>query len=212
VQNLKMLRGLCVVGLGLLAVGTVHAGVATDRLNAFFAEQGTLRAAFVQTVEGAAFSQPQESRGILVMQRPGKFRWDYQQPYAQQIVADGKDLWVYDVDLEQVVVKPQDEALGDTPALLLSGGGSVASRFEVTELAAQGDGLSWVQLTPKQKDSGFSEIRLGFGKHDLQRMVLKDNFGQVTRLRFSKMEHNVSVPPATFHFVPPKGVDVVGKP
>jgi outer membrane lipoprotein carrier protein len=195
----------------LMAAAQAEAGTAMDRLDAFFAEEGALRAEFVQTVQGAAFAQPEESRGVLIMQRPGKFRWDYQQPYQQQIVADGKRLWVYDVDLAQVVVKPMDEALGDTPALLLSGGGAVAERFEVVELAGQGDGLAWVQLTPKQADTGFSELRLGFGKMDLERMELHDSFGQVTHLAFSKMERNVKVPADTFRFVPPEGVDVVGE-
>lgn len=204
--------GLCWPWLGIFLFATaVQAGEATDRLSAFFAEKGALRADFVQTVQGAAFAQPEESRGVLIMQRPGKFRWDYRQPYQQQIIADGKRLWVYDVDLEQVVVKPMDEALGDTPALLLSGGGSVTDRFDVTELPDQGDGLAWVQLVPKQADTGFSELRLGFDKQDLQRMELRDNFGQITRLAFSHMQRNVDVPPATFHFVPPKGVDVVGE-
>jgi len=198
-------------GVLLMVATPALAGKATERLDAFFAEKGALRAEFVQTVEGAAFAQPEESRGVLIMQRPGKFRWDYRQPYQQQIVADGKRLWVYDVDLEQVMVKPMDEALGDTPALLLSGGGSIAERFTAAELGDQGDGLAWVTLTPKQADTGFSELRLGFGKRDLERMELRDNFGQITRLAFSKMERNVRVPPETFRFTPPEGVDVVGE-
>lgn len=195
-----------------LSAAAALAGEATDRLTAFFAEKGALRADFVQTVQGAAFAQPEESRGVLIMQRPGKFLWDYQKPYQQQIVADGKHLWIYDVDLEQVVVKPMDEALGDTPALLLSGGGSITERFEVTEQGEESDGLVWVRLVPKQADTGFNELRLGFGKHDLERMELTDGFGQVTRLAFSNMQRNVKVPADTFHFVPPEGVDVVGDP
>lgn len=195
----------------LMVAAQAVAGTATERLDAFFAEKGALRAEFVQTVTGSAFAQPEESRGVLIMQRPGKFRWDYQKPYQQQIVADGKRLWVYDVDLAQVVVKPVDEALGDTPALLLSGGGKIAERFAVTELGDQGDGLAWVQLIPKQTDTGFSELRLGFGKRELERMELKDSFGQLTRLAFSNMQRNVKVPADTFRFVPPEGVDVVGE-
>lgn len=194
----------------LLLATSAQAGKATERLNAFFAEEGALRADFVQTVQGAAFAQPEQSQGVLIMQRPGKFRWDYRQPYQQQIVADGKRLWVYDVDLAQVVVKPMDEALGDTPALLLSGSGLLAERFDVAELGEQGDGLDWVQLIPRQVDTGFNELRLGFGKRDLERMDLKDNFGQVTRLVFSNMQRNVKVHADTFRFVPPEGVDVVG--
>jgi outer membrane lipoprotein carrier protein len=197
-------------GLFLLVTAHVHADPAMDRLNAFFAERGVMRADFVQTVQGAAFAQPEESRGTLVMQRPGKFRWDYTQPYEQQIVADGKQLWIYDVDLEQVIVKPLDAALGDTPALLLSGSGSVAERFEITPLDDRGDGLLWLRLKPKRDDTGYNEVRLGFGPKHLRSMELVDGFDQLTKLAFANVEVGVSLPADTFVFVPPKGVDVVG--
>jgi outer membrane lipoprotein carrier protein len=187
-----------------------QAGEATDRLKAFFDEQGAMRAHFVQTVQGAAFDQPEESSGVLMMQRPGRFRWDYEKPYKQEIVADGKRLWIYDVDLDQVVVKPMSEALGDTPAMLLSGEGNLEERFQIHELAPTEGGLLWVELIPKQKESGFESLRLAFKGADLARMELTDSFGQVTRLRFSQLERHVHLPPDTFRFVPPKGVDVVG--
>jgi outer membrane lipoprotein carrier protein len=195
-----------------LAAGQSQAGEATDRLNAFFAEPGGMRADFSQTVQGAAFAQAETSRGTLVMQRPGRFRWDYSQPYAQQIVADGQRLWIYDVDLEQVIVKPLAEALGDTPALLLSGDGAVEQRFAIEELSGRGDGLLWVQLMPKQADTGFKVVRLGFDAHSLRSMELVDGFDQVTRLAFSNVQTRLTLPADTFRFVPPKGVDVVGKP
>jgi len=186
-------------------------GEGIDRLHAFFAERGALRADFEQTVQNPAFDQPETARGTLLMQRPNRFRWDYQEPYRQQIVADGKRLWFYDVDLEQVVVKPLDAALGDTPAMLLSGSGVVEDRFTVRELAGRGDDLAWVELTPREKDTGFEALRLGFDAHDLRRMELVDGFGQVTRLKFSAIERNVHVSPAAFRFVPPAGVDVLGE-
>lgn len=202
--------------LGLLTCSTVMAGEGMDRLQAFFNEKGAMRAQFVQTVQGAAFAQPEQSSGILTMQRPGKFRWDYQKPYQQQIIADGKNLWIFDVDLDQVVVKPMDEALGDTPALLLSGDGSVSERFDIKELAAlEGNGreddLLWVQLSPKQADTGFQAVRLGFGKQHLLAMELVDGFGQTTTLTFFEVETDIILPADTFHFVPPEGVDVIGK-
>lgn len=207
----RFLLGGLAAALFALSLGAV-AGEATERLQAFFNEKGALRAQFVQQVQGAAFAQPEESRGVLMMQRPGKFRWDYREPYEQQIVADGQRLWIYDMDLEQVVVKPMDEALGDTPALLLSGKGAVEERFQVQELSPTEDGLLWVELTPKQKESGFESLRLGFQGKELAQMELTDSFGQLTRLRFSRQEHDVELPADTFHFVPPKGVDVVGDP
>lgn len=194
----------------------VQAGKALDRLDVFFSAKGALRADFVQTVEGAAFSQPKVSRGILMMQRPGRFRWDYQAPYPQLILADGKRLWIYDEDLAQVVVKPFDTALGDTPALLLSSeglsSGSLKQNFIITELDELRDGLYWVQLLPKATESNFQEMRMGFSEKHISRMVLVDGFGQRTELAFSNVENNAKLPKDSFVFVPPKGVDVIGNP
>ncbi len=208
----RSLLQLCALTLlGLLSCSTVAAGEGMDRLLAFFNEKGAMRAQFVQTVQGAAFAQPEASSGILTMQRPGKFRWDYQKPYQQQIIADGKNLWIFDVDLNQAVVKPMDEALGDTPALLLSGDGLVSERFEIKEFDRREDNLLWVKLLPKQADTGFQGIQLGFGKHHLLKMELVDGFGQTTTLTFSEIEEGIVLPADTFHFVPPEGVDVIGR-
>ncbi len=199
-----------------LFISPAHAGKAMDHLDAFFSAKGALRADFVQTVQGSTFSQPKVSRGILMMQRPGKFRWDYLKPYPQLILADGKRLWIYDEDLAQVVVKPLDAALGDTPALLLSSeglsGGSLKQTFIVTELDELRDGLYWVQLLPKATESNFQEMRMGFSKKHISKMVLVDGFGQRTELAFSNVENNAKLPADSFVFVPPKGVDVIGDP
>ncbi len=204
-------RLLPVLLLGAWAL-PAQAGVAIDRLNAFFATKEGLRASFVQTVQAPAFDQPEVSRGTLMLLRPNRFRWDYQEPYKQQIVADGQRLWLYDEELEQVVVKPLDKALGDTPAMLLSGSGVIGERFTVEELPDRGDGLAWVQLIPKQADTGFEAVRLGFDARDLRRMALVDGFGQVTRMQFSDVVRDPNIKPAAFRFVPPPGVDVIGDP
>lgn len=206
----------------LLWLSVAQAGSAIERLHTFFTVQGVIRAQFEQTVQGAVFAQPEVMRGTLVMQRPGvmqqseerplsgRFRWDYEEPYQQQIVADGKRLWIYDVDLEQVLVKPLDAALGDTPALLLSGSGKVEERFVIEELPDT-DGLAWVKLTPRQSDTGFTELRLGFDARHLRQMELTDGFAQVTRLVFSDVVYNADIDSAAFHFEPPPGVDVIGQ-
>lgn len=195
-------------------MSSAHAGKSMGRLDAFFSAKGALRANFVQTVQGAAFSQPKVSRGVLMMQRPGKFRWDYQAPYPQLILADGKRLWIYDEDLAQVVVKSLDAALGDTPALLLSSeglsGASLNQNFIITELSESLDGLYWVQLLPRATESNFQEMILGFGERHISKMILVDGFGQRTELAFSNVESNAKLPVDSFVFVPPKGVDVIG--
>jgi outer membrane lipoprotein carrier protein len=186
------------------------AGPATDRLANFFKSVDTLRAGFEQTVLDANQKETQRAQGTFVMQRPNKFRWDYRQPYEQLIVADGTKLWIFDKDLEQVTVKKLDEALGNTPALLLSGSRSLESSFKVVEKGATADGLSWVELIPTEGDSAFTTLRLAFGARNLEAMELVDSFGQTTRLRFSNVESNARVRADEFEFTPPDGVDVVG--
>lgn len=215
----REIKSLLVIGVCLFGMFTVpaQAGKALDRLNAFFADTGAMQANFTQTVEGGAFSQPKLSTGTLMMQRPGRFRWDYKTPYKQLILADGKRLWIYDPDLMQVVVKPLEIALGDTPALLLSSEGlggsrSLQERFVVTELNHAREGLYWVQLLPRDKNASFQELQLGFGDHYLRRMILVDGFGQKTTLVFSNINVNAKVKEGTFQFKPPKGVDVIGNP
>lgn len=187
-----------------------HAGAAADRLQTFYKDVKSLRAGFEQTVTDASGKVMQQARGKMALQRPGKFRWDYERPHEQAIVADGKKIWLYDPDLEQVTVKLQDEALGDTPAQLLSNIKPLEQSFRVSELPAK-DGLEWVELTPKSKDTGFDRVRLGFDAKSLARMELVDAFGQTTRLSFAGVERNPRLDANMFTFTPPKGVDVVGE-
>ena len=187
------------------------ADAASDKLLTFFSETQTMRAEFVQTIQSKDKKIPDENRGVLTMQRPGKFVWDYQYPYQQQIIADGKQLWIYDVDLDQAIVKPLDMVLGDTPAVLLSDTTSITERFKVEQTPElKGDtGLDWLRLTPKKSDIGFEQILLAFKGTDLQEMHLTDAFGQVTRLVFSNLEKNPKIDASLFNFVPPDGVDVI---
>ncbi len=206
---MKYFNGIMRFGFLLLLPLTSYAGVASERLDDFFANVKTLQADFHQTLIDDKGHTVKEANGVLVMQRPGKFRWDYLQPYKQLIVADGKKIWVYDSELEQVTVKPMDAALGSTPALLLSGTKPLQENFIITELGPS-DGLEWVELSPKVPDSSFERVRLAFDKTNLQRMELVDNFGQLTWLEFKKLERNVHPDPKLFVFSPPVGVDIIG--
>lgn len=188
-------------------VSTARAQTALDRLHIFFTGLKTLKADFKQTVQGARFTTEESSQGSFVIARPGKFRWHYQIPYEQLIVSDGKKVWIYDVDLEQVTVKPLGATLGNTPALLLSGEQPLEQNFVIKD-EGERDGLAWVSLQPKQTDVSFTKLRLGFGPETLRVMVLEDNLGQTTWLEFNSMQRNTRVDPALFHFEPPAGVDV----
>jgi outer membrane lipoprotein carrier protein len=169
---------------------------------------------FTQTIsDGQADSQAKPTRtaaGKFYLQRPGRFRWDYVQPSEQLIVTDGKKLWFYDKDLSQANVRDLDSTLASTPAMLLSGTGSIGSEFDVTALPAA-DGLQWYQLKPKRNDSDFLAVRIAFRGDQLARMLLADKLNQVTRLDFSNQKRNMSLAPELFNFVPPAGVDVIGR-
>ena len=207
--NSVVLR-LCATALIGLFMVDAQAASATDRLADFFKSVQSLRADFQQIVTDARGKTIQDARGTFQMQRPNKFRWNYQKPYEQIIVADGAKLWVYDKDLEQVTVKKLDEALGNTPALLLSGSRPLTDNFHIAELTDRKDGLQWTALTPKSEEANFKQVRLAFGKQSLEVMELVDSFEQTTQLRFSSVQSNVKFTANEFLFTPPKGVDVVG--
>ena len=192
-----------------LAISPVHAGVALQRLETFYKEVRSLQGDFTQTTFDKQSHIREHSEGSFAIQRPGKFHWDYKSPYKQLIVANNKKVWLYDTDLEQVTVEKLDEALGNTPAALLSSSESLQDNFKITELGAIDD-LEWVELTPREKNTSFEQIRLGFDLHNLRAMELKDNFGHTTRLEFSNLRQNVNLPASLFVFTPPPGVDVIG--
>jgi outer membrane lipoprotein carrier protein len=194
----------------LLGMGSVVAGPALDRLNNYNREVKTLQANFIQTVVDANGKEMQKSSGTVILHRPGRFRWDYQQPYEQLIVGNGTKVWLYDVDLEQVTVKPQDAALGNTPALLLSDVVDIDENFITRELETSGE-LKWLELVPKNQQNNFERIRLAFSQRELERMEFVDAFEQVTRITFTSIQRNSSIDLELFEFTPPAGVDVIGE-
>ena len=210
-MTLLTYRVRCLVLLAtLLCVhGAVQADTATQRLHAFFTEVRTLRADFDQVVLDPNHTQVQSAQGTLYLRRPGKFRWDYTAPYKQLLVGDGNKVWFYDTELEQVTVKNQTATLGGSPALLLSGDRPLEESFTIVERGKQ-DGLDWLELSPKAKDTEFSSVRLGFGASDLEAMELTDGFGQTTHLHFTHVRRNPVLETDLFKFVTPEGVDVIG--
>jgi len=189
--------------------GTVSAVEPADvQLQDFFHDLKTLSATFDQQVVDADGAQIQQASGYMWLQRPNRFRWDYQQPYHQLIVGDGQQVWVYDEDLEQVTVRPLDAALGQTPALLLSSDKPILEGFSVMALGTR-DGVDWLLLRPRDTDATFDELRLGLVDGRLRAMELRDGLGHTTLLHFSELERNRPIDPQHFVFTPPDGVDVV---
>jgi outer membrane lipoprotein carrier protein len=193
---------------GLLRSCTAGAA-SIDRYKSFLNETKSARATFQQKVVDRSGRPVQESRGSFVFQRPGKFRWVYDKPVDQVIVGDGVRVWIYDRGLNQVTVRKMASALGSTPAALLAGASGIESAFALTD-AGERDGLEWMEARPRQAEAGFELVRMGFGKETLEAMELTDQFGQVTMLRFSRLERNPQVNPGEFRFDPPKGADVLG--
>jgi outer membrane lipoprotein carrier protein len=182
---------------------------ASERLTIFLQTVVTFKSQFEQTVLSPQGEVIEQAHGQFILERPGKFRWDYLAPYPQEIVADGTRIWFYDVDLEQVTVQSQQAALTDTPATLLSGEMLPEEKYLVRDVASDDD-LSWVELTPKDVDSNFQTVRFAFDKSGLQQMIMQDSFDQYTRLVFSDVHENIVLEADEFIFVAPEGVDVVG--
>jgi outer membrane lipoprotein carrier protein len=208
---MKRLTRIASIGTAL-ALSSV--ATAQTQLDSYLSHLKTLRAEFTQTVTDNKGQQVQRADGSLVIVRPGRFRWELTPAGGaspQLMVADGKNLWFYDRDLEQVSVKPAESALTATPAGLLSGQGNVREWFTVKPDGRK-EGLEWVLVVPKEADADFREARLGFGNSNLARMILKDKLGQTVRLDFSDSERNPPVAEAEVKFVPPAGADVIGTP
>jgi outer membrane lipoprotein carrier protein len=195
------------IGVALCAAaGAVHAD-AVDALRNFVAEVRSGRSAFTQTVTPADGSRAKVSSGTFEFQRPDRFRFDYLKPYPQTLVADGRELWMHDPDLNQVTVRAIDQALGATPAALLAGD-TLARDFVLAPEPAR-EGLDWVRATPKAADGGFQWMSVGFRGRALAAVEILDRFDQRTRLQIDALETNPALPASRFTFVPPPGADVL---
>jgi outer membrane lipoprotein carrier protein len=213
--------------------GAAAASHGPTPLDRYLQHLKTLKVTFLQTVADAHGAEVGRSTGTLIVERPGKFRWEIQ-PQAtppagasspgasaaqgnaasggQVMVSDGRNLWYYDRDLQQVTVRPMTAALSATPAMLLSGTVDVHEHFTETS-AGKREGLDWVYVEPRSTEADFKSALFGFdAKGTLQRMILEDKLGQIVTIIFQDVEVNVPVPASALTFTPPKGADVIGTP
>ena len=200
--------GVIALAWGSLVSAATASGL--DQLHAFLEGTQSAQGSFRQMVVNKDKRTTQTTAGTFAFQRPGKFRWTYDKPFDQVIVGDGEKVWVYDRDLNQVIVRKLDAALGATPAALLAGDNALEKNFTLVA-GGEGDGLQYVDATPKSAESQFTRIRLGFADNLPRRMQLTDAFGQTTELAFGDTERNPKLAADTFRFTPPKGADVVGQ-
>lgn len=204
-RKIKTVMLACMLLIPLLAKAD-----GTSSLKNFYDKTHAMRANFYQLVTDKQGRKIQEVYGQMQFKRPNKFRWDYNKPFEQQIISDGKQVWLYDTELAQVTVRELSKALGSSPAALLAGDDSLDKNFKLMN-ATRIDNIDWVIASPKDKDTGFDQISLGFKDNALQEMDLVDSFGHQTKIVFTKLESNPVIDAKTFLFKPPKGVDVVGE-
>ncbi|MEA9913753.1 outer membrane lipoprotein chaperone LolA [Xanthomonas campestris pv. raphani] len=198
-----------VLATALLA-GTAFAG-ARQELDAFTLGLKGLDGQFSQKVTDANGRAKETSSGRVALSVPRLFRWEYAKPYKQLIVADGKKVWVFDPDLEQVSVRVQGTEEQNSPLTALIDPARLDKQYDVSEEAAERDGLQWLSLTPKvDTEASFQMASLGFGKQGLARMEIVDAVGQRTAITFEGWKRNPAFAADTFRFTPAKGVDVVG--
>lgn len=198
-----------ILSLLFFPAGIVHAETAGDKLNLALKSLDNLTADFKQTVLDDNQQVVQQSSGYLAIQRPGKFAWIYTTPFEQQIIADGSELWIYDVELDQVTVKPMDTGLASAPIMILMKQNDITEEFAVKEVG-QRKFLYWVELEPNTKDMEYTNVYIGLEGDTVKAMELQDSFGQSTQIVFENLRLNVVHNPKIFEFTPPPGVDVFG--
>jgi outer membrane lipoprotein carrier protein len=210
------MKRLLLALIGVLLMPAVLAAQSTP-LDSYLDDMKTLRAGFLQTLVDAHGREIDRASGQLIVSRPGKFSWAIHPQAAsatdsgQLMVADGKNLWFLDRDLQQVTVKPVDAALSATPAMLLSGTVDVRKNFTITA-AGKRDGLDWVLVEPRGSEADFRSALFGFEGRELKRLILEDKLGQTATVMFDHIERNGKVAPEEVSFTPPSGVDVIGTP
>jgi outer membrane lipoprotein carrier protein len=197
-----------IVALALLT-GPAIAADARDQLQRFFDEVTSFQGDFSQVLYDENGELIEENSGRVYLQRPGKFKWDYEPPSAQLIVSDGKEIVIYDAELEQVTIRSFESALAQVPTLVLvDGDANLEEHFDVIDMGPEG-GLEWVAVRPLDDDASYEELRIGFRGNRLAGIHLLDGLGQMTRLMFTASVENAELGADTFSFVPPEGVDVL---
>ena len=186
-----------------------ESGPARSELEKFAGELERFKADFTQTVMSQDGSVQDQSQGQVWLQSPDKLRWVYSGEFPEVIVADGKNIWIYDVSLEQVTVKPQSDQASDSPLMVLADVSQLDAQFKVTELG-EFEGSLMLELRSLHSESEFERILLGLKEGEIRMMAMEDAFGQRTEIHFKNALVNPPFEPGLFKFTPPEGTDVVG--
>jgi len=201
-----LLSGLFLATFNVLAG---ESGPARSELEKFAGELERFKADFTQTVMSQDGSIQDKTQGQVWLQSPDKLRWVYSGEFPEIIVADGKNIWIYDVSLEQVTVKPQSDQATDSPLMVLADVSQLDQQFKVTEMG-EFEGMLLLELRSLDGESEFERILLGLEPGGIRMMTMEDAFGQRTEIQFENALVNPPAEPDQFLFTPPEGTDVVG--
>lgn len=198
-------------GLIMLLVPAVgwSADTLSSRIDNYFSEMESLQGGFHQQVSDSAGRVVEESYGTMLIQRPGKFRWQTSVPFVQEIVGDGSRIWIHDPDLEQVTVRKQQGSLSNTPAALLTSQGSLREKFAIHHIGKKAY-FEWAELVSMDGDGGFEHLLVAMDDEQLRVIEVEDSLGQRTRIDLQDMLYNPSIADDNFQFTPPAGTDIVG--
>ncbi|MBT7951068.1 MAG: outer membrane lipoprotein chaperone LolA [Gammaproteobacteria bacterium] len=179
-----------------------------EHLSNFLKDLETFSAAFEQISLNQFGEELEKSVGVMHIRRPGMFHWAYWEPYVQYLISDGVNLWIYDEDLEQVTIRDISNVIEDSPAAILGGEIDIDAHYVVINLDTT-DGNDWVEMTPRDVESQYSSIQLGFKDSQLYSMILLDHLGQTTVIKLLDMKRNNALNIELFQFTVPEGVDVI---
>lgn len=185
-----------------------NADSASDNLTQLLNNIRTMQANFTEVVQDTKGKVLSQSQGKMSLERPGKFRWDVTTPNPQLIVTNGKKIWIYDADLEQLTIRYLSKEGGEAPALLLSNTNETLAKDFRVEMIKDASAQSFL-LKPKDKSSMFESIKLGFENQKIKQMQLTDHLGHVTVIQFNRIVINKNLSPSLFNFKAPAKVDVI---
>jgi len=223
---LQRLLSAVIAGTLILFSGTAisQSESAAEQLRQFVRNSKTAEGDFVQQqLRAPRAGEPQDkglkvvrqTQGHFVFQRPGRFIWDTQKPYEQKLIADGKQLILWDKDLNQATFRPAGQALASTPAAILFGETSLDQHFDLIE-SEERLGMKWVALTPKKdpntksgNDLPYTKISIGMVNGLPKALELIDGLGSVVLVTLDKIQLNINLPANRFTFNPPAGAEVL---
>lgn len=210
---------IAVVAAWLVLAGAPAAAANLDDvvrgLEAAYSQLTDLKSEFTQSAFNKSLNQTIPAAGTVFLKKGGKLRWEYTEPTPQQIVSDGKQLWVYTPALNQVNVAPAPEALAGPAGSFLAGLGRVREHFAVRFLnpaqPADRDGNWVLDLTPRQPLPTLTRLILSVGprQYEVRRAVVYDQFENTVTMAFSRVAANTGIPDTVFTFTPPPGVATV---